>query len=99
MQLQHNRALSHFHKEVSDFFNIKIPETWITWGETIIWPPRSPDLTAFDFFLCVRQGCCVSPTVVTTLPEHAGKTGVALAIDTPSICLITCGLILDTNTN
>jgi hypothetical protein len=65
MLFQQGGAPPHFHNEVTDFLNRKFPEKWIDRGRPIIWPPRSPDLTALDFFflLGVHQGCCVRATI------------------------------------
>jgi hypothetical protein len=37
--------------EVRDHFNQTMPCRWIHWSAPIAWPPRSPNLTPFDFLL------------------------------------------------
>jgi hypothetical protein len=56
---QQDGAPPHFHKEVTDFLNRKIPEKYIGRGGPLTWPPRSPDLTLFYFFFLLgeQQGC------------------------------------------
>jgi hypothetical protein len=39
----------HFHRKVTHFLNRKFTEKWTGRGEPNTWPPRSPDLTPFDF--------------------------------------------------
>ena len=46
-----DRALRHFSCFVTDVLNERFPDAWIGRGGPIPWPPRSPDLSPFDFFL------------------------------------------------
>ncbi|RXG61087.1 hypothetical protein Avbf_12271 [Armadillidium vulgare] len=39
-----------FARDTSIWFNTKYPLRWIGWGGIVTRPPRSPDLTTFDFF-------------------------------------------------
>jgi hypothetical protein len=71
---QQDGAPLHFHKEVTDFLNRKFSEKWIGRGGPITWPPRSPDLTPFDFlFRGYIKDAVYVPPLVTTLPELAGR--------------------------
>jgi len=37
---------------VTDVLNERFPDAWIGRGGPIPWPPRSPDISPLDFFLC-----------------------------------------------
>ena len=49
-------APPHWAKIVRDWMNVNLPERWIGRGsdtvDNIPWPPRSPDLTPLELFLC-----------------------------------------------
>jgi hypothetical protein len=63
MLFQQDGALPYFHKEVTDFSNLKFPDKQIGRDRPITCLPRSPDLTPLDFFLWgVHQGCFVHAT-------------------------------------
>ena len=47
---QQDGAPPHFGLQVRNFLNDTFTERWIGRREAIEWPPRSPDLTALDFF-------------------------------------------------
>jgi hypothetical protein len=55
--LQQDGALLHFYREVRRFLNEHLPRCWI--GRSIQntdlpleeWPPKSPDITPYDFLL------------------------------------------------
>ena len=52
---QQNDCPAHFHSDVRDYLNTKLPQDWIgCFGqddvELMRWPPRSPDLTPCNFF-------------------------------------------------
>lgn len=51
MWLQMDGAPPHFHRGVRQFLNNNFHNRWIGRGSPIEWPPRSPDLTAPDYFL------------------------------------------------
>lgn len=51
MWLQMDGAPPHFDRRVRQFLNDNFHNRWIGRGGPIEWPPRSPDLTAPDFFL------------------------------------------------
>jgi len=51
MYFQHDGAPSHHTRHVMQHLNDTSPNRWIVRGSTINWPPRSPDLTNFDFRL------------------------------------------------
>ena len=42
----------HFARRVKEFLDQRFPNEWIGRGGPIKWPPRSPDLTPLDFYLC-----------------------------------------------
>jgi hypothetical protein len=50
--LQLGGVLPHFSHHVHAFLDREFPDHWIGRGETILWPPHSPDLTPLDFFSC-----------------------------------------------
>lgn len=45
---QHDGAPAHKHRDVVDWLDDNIPQ-WIGINGTVLWPPRSPDLTPLDF--------------------------------------------------
>ena len=49
--LQMDGAPAHFARRVRGWCDREFPNRWIGRGGPIAWPPRSPDLTACDFFL------------------------------------------------
>ena len=51
MYFQHDGAPSHYTRHVMQHFNDTFSNRWIGRGNTINWPPRSPDLTSLDFCL------------------------------------------------
>ena len=51
MVFQHVRAPAHYSCLVMHHLNLTLPKRWIGHGGHIQWPPRSPDLTPFDFCL------------------------------------------------
>jgi hypothetical protein len=83
MLLKQDGAPPHFHKKVTDLLNRKFPHKWIGKGESITWPPRSPDLTLLDFFFWwfIKDATYVSP-LTTTLPKLAGRIRYTIATAT-----------------
>lgn len=52
MWYQHDGAPPHYGRIVRDYLNQAFPDRWIgRASDTILWPPRSPDLTPLDFYL------------------------------------------------
>jgi len=51
MYFQHDGAPSHYTRHVMQHPNDTFPNRWIGRGNTINWPPRSPDLIPLDFCL------------------------------------------------
>ena len=49
---QHDGAPAHFALDVREYLNNVFPNRWIGRGGPVQWPPRSPDLTHMDFFIC-----------------------------------------------
>ncbi|GFW99694.1 uncharacterized protein TNCV_3419251 [Trichonephila clavipes] len=62
-RVKHHQALlmKHFCAPVRDW-----PDRWIGRQGPVLWPPRSPDLTALDFFLWSHLKELVCRDVVTT---------------------------------
>jgi len=48
---QQDGAPAHYHKDVRQWLDMKMPGRWIGRRGPVEWPPRSPDLTLPDFFL------------------------------------------------
>lgn len=48
---QQDGAPAHFARIVRQYLDLVFPNRWIGRSGPILWPPRSPDLTALDFFL------------------------------------------------
>jgi hypothetical protein len=73
MLFQQDGAPPHFHKEVTDFLNRKLPEKFIGRGGPVTWPPRSPDFTLLDFYFWgYIMDAVYVPPLATTLQELAG---------------------------
>ena len=51
MYFQHDGDTSHYTRHVMQHLNDIFPNWWIGRGNTIKWPPRSPELTKLDFCL------------------------------------------------
>jgi len=51
MYFQHDGAPPHCTRHVRDYLNEFFPNRWLGRGGPVAWPPRSPDLTPFDYFL------------------------------------------------
>jgi len=49
MYFQHDGAPSHYTRHVMQHHNDTFPNKRIGRGSTTDWPPRSPELTMFDF--------------------------------------------------
>lgn len=47
---QHDGAPAHCTKEVTDYLNAVLPDSWIGRNGPVKWPARSPDLAPNDFF-------------------------------------------------
>ena len=60
---------AHFHNDVRDYLNTNSPQRWL--GQfrqddvaLMCWPPRSPDLTPYDFFLVrICKGHCLCTSI------------------------------------
>jgi hypothetical protein len=52
IHFQQHGAPPHYLGDLHEYPNIRFPCRWICRAAPIAWPPRSPDLTALDFFLC-----------------------------------------------
>ena len=54
MWFQHDGAPAHYARPVQEWLHRHFPKRWIGRGDARVpvgWPPRSPELTAMDFFL------------------------------------------------
>jgi hypothetical protein len=54
---QQDGVLPHFHRKVHHYLNENLPHHWTGWAVITnlsfhTWPPRLPDLTPCNFFLC-----------------------------------------------
>jgi hypothetical protein len=49
MWFHYSGAPPHFSCQVHNLLNKHFPDTWISSGGSIIWPPHSPDLNPLDF--------------------------------------------------
>jgi hypothetical protein len=74
----------HWHKKVRAYLNEHLPGRWVgrvtaTDNTFCIWPPRSPDLTACDFFMWsfVKDDVYVPP-LPKTLPELRERINTAI---------------------
>jgi hypothetical protein len=65
MWFMHDGASAHFDRVVRDHLNERLHVRWIGCGGPVSWPPRSPDLTALDFYLCGHL-----KTIVYTKPVN-----------------------------
>ncbi|KAJ4428117.1 hypothetical protein ANN_24131 [Periplaneta americana] len=72
---QQDGAPPHFHNEVRQFLNNRLPNRWIGRAsrddmQLLSWPPRSPDITPCDFYLWgyVKDSVFVPP-LPANLPE------------------------------
>ena len=52
MYFQHDGPPPHYTRHVRDYLNKSFPDRWLGRGGPVAWPPRSPDLTPLDFYLC-----------------------------------------------
>lgn len=66
---QHDGAPPHYAINVRNWLNHRFPLHWIGRRGTIEWPPRSPDLTALDFFLWGHLKSVVYKTQPTSLDD------------------------------
>ncbi|GBN11466.1 hypothetical protein AVEN_275425-1 [Araneus ventricosus] len=48
---QQDGAPPHCGNIVREFLDTTFPQRWISRGAVMAWPPRSPDITPFDFYL------------------------------------------------
>jgi hypothetical protein len=51
IHFQQDDAPPHYFGEAREYLNTRFPGRWIDRAAPLAWPPRSPDLTALDFFL------------------------------------------------
>ena len=78
-------APPHWSLRVRQFLNTTLPDRWIGWSERddrilMPWPPRSPDLTPCDFFLCgFVKGLVYVPLLPKDVDELKARTTEAVA--------------------
>jgi hypothetical protein len=77
MWFQHDGAPTHFTNVVSEYKDETFGNRWIGRRGSITWPPRSPDLTPMDFFLCGQS--LVYGTPVDTQHDLVARIAVAAA--------------------
>lgn len=89
---QQDGAPPHWHCEVRNFLNEKLPQKWIgrcTENDLALlkWPPRSPDLTVCDFFLWgYVKGKVYIPPMPQTLQELRER--ICIAVDSISLPML-----------
>lgn len=87
MWLQLDGAPAHFHGNVINALNQLFPNKWIGRGSPYAWPPRSPDLTAADFFLWGYIKNIVYQTPPTTPLDMKQRIKEAFSSITPAMLL------------
>ncbi|PSN41592.1 hypothetical protein C0J52_17614 [Blattella germanica] len=94
--LQIDGAPPHWHIAVRDYLNTQLPRRWIgRCGESDLplyqWPPRTPDLTACDFFLwgCIKDKVYIPP-LPATLVELKERITHAFTTITRDMLLCVC---------
>jgi hypothetical protein len=70
----------HFDVDVRDHVDITFPNRWMGRGGPVHWPPRSPDLTPLDFFLCGNIKSLVYETPMETREELVARILVACLV-------------------
>jgi len=90
---QQDGAPPHWHQDVRRFLKESLPQRWIGSvgkDELVLqfWPPRSPDLTPCDFFLCgfIKEAVYV-PSLTTTLDDLKNRITIAVNSVTHDILL------------
>jgi hypothetical protein len=73
-------APPHWARIDREFLDMHFPGRWVGRAGPIPWPPRSPDTTPLDFFLCGYVKDIVYKTPVTSLDEL--KLRIVAAIET-----------------
>ena len=83
--------------DVRDYLNTNLPQCWIgRFGQDDValmrWPPRSPDLTACNFFVWgLVNDTVFAPPVPANLPELRDRITAAVALidrDMLTVCRI-----------
>lgn len=87
MWFQQDGAPSHYGRCVRDHLDRTFPNTWIGRGGPVAWPPRSPDLSALDFFLWGEMKRLVYDTPVNSEMDLVARISIAAAMirETPGI--------------
>ena len=65
MYFQHDGAPPHYTRHMRDYVNESFPNRWLGRGGPVAWPPRSPDLTPLDYYLCGHMKTLVYETSST----------------------------------
>ena len=79
-------APPHWGLEVHQFLNETFPDRWIGCDGPISWPPRSPDITQWDFFLWGYVKDIVYRTKVRYINDL--QHGIIEAIDTVTVDML-----------
>ena len=76
---QQDGAHAHYATSVRDILNSELRGRWIWRGGSIQWPPRSPDLSVYDFWLWgdIRYRL-YSPPRPSTLPDLRSRLEILL---------------------
>ena len=64
MYFQYHGAPPHYTRHVSEYLNESLPNRWLGRCGPFAWPPRSPDLTPLDYYLCGHMKSLVYDTNV-----------------------------------
>ncbi|KAJ4433896.1 hypothetical protein ANN_16209 [Periplaneta americana] len=70
---QHDGVPPHFDRRARNHLNATFPYRWIGRGGPVTWPPRSPDLTPLDFFLCGDMKRLVYETPIDTAEDLVAR--------------------------
>jgi hypothetical protein len=65
MWFMHDGATPHFSRITLQYLNDHFPRKWIECNGPVAWPPRSPDLNPFEFYLWGQFKIAVHSTPVT----------------------------------
>jgi hypothetical protein len=63
MWFHQDRATTHFARQVREHLTATYKDRWIERDGPVAWPPKLPDLTPMEFFLCgqIKNSIFTSP--------------------------------------